>query len=345
MTIATRHGCIPSCFGWDNQRDFVSDRYRRGYMQNIKTGQRFGIAFKHSTCNIRITFGRLFIVNPLLTAIRMPLRVVSLLSGDFARRGRDVARREWELERQAWSLYEHKHAPPPSRGSLRCKIVVRSLCELVKNIIKIVLYPLAMVAFAFAALYGCIIHPLDGMQMWSAIEHAWSRDGIVMESRRWHYYYRATDYIAICMQPENVWHDVNFYTFASSYPTHNEENDLREIQRKLQTWRLFFNREFENEFAGKKSPVDHCLEWVSQWLETNERARFHFVPVLEKLDELRAVRSRIAGLQIKMQKGGDEQIAQALEQQNEKKKEIVELLKGYFESFPKDIPMDKGQGQ
>ncbi len=299
--------CIPSIFGFKDYRGSVkTDRYEYGYLENAK-GRRFGVAIPHPNTELRFVLGNLFIWNPILAAIRMPLRAVCLLTADFARVGYQLARREWEMERQAWSLDENRQGLPPGTASLAGKIIAKSLLQLAINIMKIITYPFAMLAMAFATLYGCFIHPVDGMQMCSSIELAWSRQETSISRPACHPLYRLTDIAAICMQSEDAWEDRNLYINASPSRT-----QLMQIKKTLKQCGSFFNNEDVD--------VAKMQSWVATWQGTHQR-RGHtgdFKKIIDSLNNIRALRLEIVEEQVKIQRGGSNENFMKCEESLEK---------------------------
>jgi hypothetical protein len=133
-----------------------------------------------------------------VTLLRIPSRLVSLVSGDFVRAGIYLGRKEWNEERRLHAI-DHPEASPLGKRSLYGKILKHTVWQLAKNIAKLVTYPLAMLGMTFSALYG-IINPLDGRRLFGLIEHAWSRDILPKNE----VFIMLNDYLARCMQPKSV---------------------------------------------------------------------------------------------------------------------------------------------
>ncbi len=279
MSAIVTYGCIPSLFGFKDFTNVSNDRYKEGY-RLAANGRRFNTAVPHPDGETRFCLAVIGIgFLSIIPAIRLPLRALCLLSGDFAKRGYELAKKDWDLERQAWSLNPDRNDSAPGKASLYGKVIAYSLWQLVKNIMKIATYPIAMVAMAFATLYGCLIHHADGMLMCSAIEQAWSRDGVVITTEGGEALYRFTDCIAACMQPEDVWDEVNLYGIGPSVSAY-----LGDIKRLLKNNSRFFEAEGIS--------VELPLKWVEKWRNTSERYDHgaDFMKVFQLLQQLQVQR-------------------------------------------------------
>lgn len=167
-----------------------------------------------------------------VVAIRMAYRTCTLLTGDFIRAGCEKANAEWQLKSQEWSISEDHTKPLPSRSLIVAKHV---LMQLIKNVIKIATYPIALIGLVCASLYG-IIDPINGRRMIAAIEHAWSRDTVACSVTY-------GEYLAVCMQPKDVWDQKNIYQGAAHYHPQFLRNLLREIDQTLKEKQQFFENE------------------------------------------------------------------------------------------------------
>lgn len=233
MTSSVLHCRIPDCSHWQDPRKGC---YGRGSVKDRSSGDLFGAVDPDSDCEIRQKMFALLIVQaPAMGLGRIPARIFALLTGDFIAAGIHFAKKEWHLERQLWSLSGNRKGKPPGKCALYGKIIKHSLWQLIKNIVKIATYPIAIVGLQFAALYG-LFNPLDGRKLWAMIEHAWSRD-YIGEGWRW----KDCDYLAPCMQPKRVWDQRNFYSSFSDPRT--LRSLLLEIVNIVRENRVFFERE------------------------------------------------------------------------------------------------------
>lgn len=235
----------------------------------------YGEPLAKSDEDVRGVMFSLFIGATVVVALRMAYRSITLLTGDFIRAGYELATREQELEdlTNAQAAAEHEVIAPKglvmaqdasrvvefAASSFAFKVIKYSLLQLVKNIVKIVAYPFAWIALEVSALYG-IVHTWDGRVLVTQMEHAFSRD-IVSESDSGPFAelrLRISDYVAICMAPEEIWDERNLYIVLPSY---NPDSFLS-IRRYLTSYvtgrRDFFDK------VGVYEDLIKCLKALKQ---------------------------------------------------------------------------------
>lgn len=283
-------GFVPSCFGFIDRQNIYNDKYKHGYRETASK-ERFSTVIPHPESELRCLLGLLVSGFPLVSAFRIPTRVFYLLSGDFVRRGYELAKKDWDLKRQAWSL-NPGNTSAPGKISLSLRTIAYSLWELVKNVIKIATYPLALVGLVFASLYGCLVHPSDGMRMVAALEYAWSRSGVVVTTEEGRALYQLSECLAVCMQSERAWEEANIYGSNPSNPSASET--LGNIKRLLSNNTAFFRAE--------QISVNRMLNWVEEWFKTGERHEQvqvnTFQNVLKSLQECQTYRAALVEAQI-----------------------------------------------
>lgn len=244
MTQSTTRSCMPSWFNWEDSRSYDSKNcVKSGYIKNLKTGATYGLV-KRTDCNLRSMFAVLAIFQaPILIVGRIPLRVVRILYADFNEVGLNIAEREWLTKNSKWSQEWSAKAPTPppaGTGSLYFQTALRSIWQLTKDIIRIVTYPLAIIALEFAALYAAFVHPIDGQKMWADVEHFWSCDRRGIQSLSEPMVFTDwCDYIAPCMQPKEVWDTRNLYRTFNRY----DKNTIRSLILALEQ-RLILEKDF-----------------------------------------------------------------------------------------------------
>lgn len=234
--------CVPSCFKYEIDKEFTVTNTKTNHIYNSLD------KVKHTPCQIRGCFTILGLFqSAVILLARIPARCICLLTGDFVSPGFKNGHEEWLIARQAWSLEFAKNGKAtsalPEMSSRYLKIAKHILTQLAKNIIKIVTLPLALIALEFAALYGAIVHPVDGMMLYSGIEHIWSRDGIRISSHNWHDLYRVTDYLAICMQPIERWMTRDFYTIFDDHAKYELSNLKTALFNKVLACKTFLSKE------------------------------------------------------------------------------------------------------
>jgi len=102
----------------------------------------------------------------------------------------------------------------PSQQPVKWKIALSThLLLIAEQIVKLITLPLSWIALTFAALWG-LINPLDGRRLYGLIEKMWAIPGSLEMSPD---YVRAVNYLAICMQPVNVWDQENLYRCTPFY--------------------------------------------------------------------------------------------------------------------------------
>lgn len=228
----------PTLYKWEQ----VSDSYR---FRDKKSGDIFGSVSADRLNEIRSKMTLLALAQaPVGLFIRIPYRILALLSGDFVREGYDKAEKEWKLERQV--AYLDNKPVPSGNFTFGLKVSKKILWQLAKNVVKITTYPLALIAMEFAALYG-IFQPLTGRAIYASIEHAWSRDWVAISSRSEDknspLKIKFGDYFAPCLQPKRVVDEVNLYRMCNEYNSQSLNRQLHELRNFFAENREFFSNE------------------------------------------------------------------------------------------------------
>lgn len=225
--------CVPSLFDWKDKR--IDDI---GTVKDKQTKRTYGSATKDPNWQLRFKFTELTIFQlPVSLCLRIPCRIITLISGDFVWEGLYLAEKEWQLERQQWSLSDSEK-PAPSERDLCTKKAYYISLQFIKNIAKIVSYPLAMIALEFASLYGLFIHPLDGRKLFSTIEEFWSRYTFSDSDIPFF-----GDFIAPCMQPKDVWENRNLYGNDLDSPQSDFYCAAQRVSRLMRDRETFFKNE------------------------------------------------------------------------------------------------------
>jgi hypothetical protein len=211
--------CFPSCFNWETsstKRQEVSNQ-----------SDVYGTFSRATNLFMRKNFLGLAAGSMLLTILaRIPLRIESLFKGDFIDAGKFIGDKEYALEKQAWSQDKITSFPSEKR---RLYLQGKNIfIQLIKNVAKIVFYPLAALALTFIALYGAICNPWDARVYFAKVEYAFARDlpdPTTMTSTRIH----LSEFVARCMQPQRVWEE---YFFIKDFTVIHPDT-LRSLFREL----------------------------------------------------------------------------------------------------------------
>ncbi|MBA3958414.1 MAG: hypothetical protein H0X51_08515 [Parachlamydiaceae bacterium] len=202
-----------------------------------------------------------------LSVIRLAYRVVAICCGDFLFVGHTKATDLWMQKRLKWAEENcSKSAASGGRASVIGNRVFyqewakASLIELIKNVVKVVTYPLAIVGLILSSGYGALINPLDGRIVVAKIEEMWSRDGMYVSKKNKIMCalslvnLQLGDYLAFCMQPQRVWTHHDFYAkedvfegeepFNLSNGDYNAQDVAKEIDRLLTRWIFDKNENF-----------------------------------------------------------------------------------------------------
>lgn len=271
MSEPTSRSCMPSCFTWEDSRTYTDNgnKVEAGYIRNQKTGYTYGMV-KRTNCDLRFLLAVLAIFQaPALTLVRIPMRIIRLFHADFVATSRNSVEREWLIKNSRWSQQwtETNQTPiPASQSSICSQVALRSLWQLIKDIVRIVTYPIAIIALEFAALYGAIAHPLDGQKMWADIEHFWSSDPISIESNSDSMIFTEWfDYFAPCTQPKEVWDARNLYRTYARY----DKNTLRSLTLALEQ-RLILERDF---LIAEGADVDKLQRALNEFKQNNSHLK------------------------------------------------------------------------
>lgn len=223
---------FPSCHFWQEaeRKNVITDG-----------SEVYGSLLKDSIPQLRKKFAMLTLGSPLfIPLIRIPSRIQSLVFGDFVTTGLAKAKQEFELERQQWSQGKVQYFPTEKRRLfLQSKHI---FIQLVKNVAKIVFYPLAAVALFFTALYGVIFNPWDARVYFGKIEWLFARDlpdlADISHDRSFN-----SEFIAACMQPQSVAEEYNFPQRKLGYNVNTIRSRLNQALRAFKKDREFWINE------------------------------------------------------------------------------------------------------
>lgn len=154
---------------------------------------------------------------------RIPYRIFNLLSGGFVARGNHDAEHEFRLLRLEKSKTGEK---------IHCLVkpllyTKHVMINLVKDIIKIATYPIAMVGLQIAAFFG-MFAPLEFRVVFGRIEELWMPD-IKLHQPSGSGLDLFLMFAAPCMQRKKVWQDYNLYVLDKP----GSGNSLRNINLRL----------------------------------------------------------------------------------------------------------------
>jgi hypothetical protein len=177
---------------------------------------------------LRRKFSALFFCAfPLGLPIRLTARVVMIATGVWFYAGYEKAQVIWAKTCLDWHT-QGRANPPPSTQDYNVILAKAIAFELVDNIVKCVTLPLSLVGLTFAAFWGLVV-PLDGRGLFSDIERAWS-----ISLPEWMTDNSISTYVnfmASCMQPKQVWKEINLYRFKQGYDAAEPRFLLHELDR------------------------------------------------------------------------------------------------------------------
>lgn len=228
--------CLPSCHQWEE--------VKKGVVKDKNSGSVYGAAHPDTKDFVRTKLIVLFFLQSFVMVPRIPYRLWGIVKGNSVHIGMQKAEKEWRLETQKWRL-EGKNAglPPPSQNSFRLKVAGKVSWQLVKDIAKVATYPIAWIGMEFAALYGSLFNPYDGRAMFGTIEHAWSSDELFPDQAAGGRDIQLGEYLAKCMQTQEVWKERNLYRFADYYHPTTLRSVLRNVEFSLKNQKEFFEKE------------------------------------------------------------------------------------------------------
>ncbi len=178
---------------------FCADWKVSDHVTHEKSGRIYGHRSKDEPIGIRMKLGLLGFYQAPLVAFRMVYRVFTLLSGDFVRTGLEKANRINQLALQKWSKKTENSFYP----ALRQEKMKQVLWQLTKNIAKIVVYPLALIANLFICVYG-MFDPYGGRAIYAEIEETLSSNGLLFRKGFGETLHLLGE-AAICMKPRDVY--------------------------------------------------------------------------------------------------------------------------------------------
>lgn len=146
---------------------------------------------------LRIKFLALAIFNIIYFPVQcLSAKIYDLVSGKVVKKGLSLAREEW--------LNEQKYLDENSEEILASLKRKHVFIQIVKSIIKIVLFPLQMIAIEFGALWG-IMFPYDGRKICSNVDDLFSSP--IVSKKRVGFF--INEYAAPCMQTKQNWNRKN----------------------------------------------------------------------------------------------------------------------------------------
>lgn len=229
----------PRCFDWEDTRTYN----RKGRVQSGRytvkgTDDVYGVV-PHTNAEFQQIFQTLASTQLLyMTFVRIPNRIYNMINGNFIHYTYESAELAWLAKNSKKSQIGKTFG---SAGRLYQHISI-AIWELAKEIIKIVTYPLAIVALQFSALYGYFIHPLDGLRMWSFVESTWS-----CSIKNKHVYLACDDAmqqaLAPCMHTKRFWDEKNLYAFQAYYHPYTLRSRILEINQLLTSQKNFLENE------------------------------------------------------------------------------------------------------
>jgi len=227
-------GCPPKCCNFN----FVRNKDRS--LSETVSGS---VYIKDDEATLRGKFFALSIVQSIAGLVRLAFRITCLVTGDFFWAGYNIAKIELQNQRKEWSASrglnrDRVSIPPELSGNFSTRVMSKSLCQLAKNVVKIVTYPFAIVLMEGIALYG-LIQPVLSRTLFGLTENLWARDKIFISRYEKHEVgNRFSDYTAPCMQPDGVISKKGMHYDSNS-------NDVEEvfhlIMSKIYEKKLFYS--------------------------------------------------------------------------------------------------------
>lgn len=228
----------PPGFSFEDQRDTSG----HGHVIDSKTQAKYGIAGETDK-QLRLKCLGLFLGTQAVFngGYRLLHRVKDLLCGDFVYAGNHLALKELRVEYARKSNAVKNTLITPSHEEVRNVKIKHTLWQLIKNIVKLVTYPLAIVGMQLAALYG-IFNPHSGRALYAMIEDAWAHEVLSPELVST-FQIRCSDYLVPCMQPKEVVekHDLmRLIVHPGKYHPDTLRSIVSHIHRKLNAESEFY---------------------------------------------------------------------------------------------------------
>ncbi len=256
--------CFPSCFNWQPVTYALDSQLpKEGYRRKTENFREiYGTIDwkkdrKTPVSSSRHKFLEIVLLQPIVAAVRVPYRIVSLFLGDFVHPGVENGTYEWQLKRQEWSLRGKDISQLPSTGALRVAIAKGVATEFLKNVGKIVLYVIMLIPLELIAIYGLLCNPYDADVPFGFIENLCARNWIPLNEAwpKWKcLQIKISDYIAPCKQINGVLIEKNIYRAMNDYNPGSYRSKLCVIDRTLGRKQVFFERE--------GIEVDRILKWI-----------------------------------------------------------------------------------
>lgn len=234
--------------------------------------------------------------------LRIPYRILSLISGDFVFAGYQIAERNFRLQRQIWSinLIEHKkNTCLPNFFAFYW--IIASAHQLALNILKIGFYPLAIVGIFFGALYGNFVKREDGRFIISNIENFFSRSELVVDDtspNRIQATYRNInlgDFALACMQTRQEQAKRNFYAFFKNdrYDRLSCNSLNFAIQRLVKSELMFYTNEGFGNLPQEMEGYRKKYKTMFKLYDTENNASNLALEILNCLKKLKVSREKV----------------------------------------------------
>ncbi len=172
---------------------------------------------------LRMKFFSLFLFQVLSAClIRIPYRILDLFTGGSIQRGVFDAKHEYRIMR----VENNKTGAKVHRFAMNFLLAKNIFISLIKDIIRIAAYPIAMLGLQLTAVLGLFL-PLDARLIYSTIEDIASPDLRLYKHSEWHYMGLMTFYSAPCMQTQEANQRKNLFAIEGDSSNADKPKSLR----------------------------------------------------------------------------------------------------------------------
>lgn len=212
----------------------------KGHLVELSTKNVYNHVSNWTDCDQRWHFTGLFFSQALTGCIvRIPFRLYDIFSGDTIRRGIANAQHEFRI------LKVEKNGKV-SKLAYALLLAKNILLCLAKDIMKLVTYPLAMIALQFAAILG-VSSPLDAWVIYGKIEDFWRPDNSLQKYKAAHECKNLMlMYSAPCMQTQEAYRQNNLYPILGGDYSETDLRTLRmRLSRELERFSIYFGAAYQ----------------------------------------------------------------------------------------------------
>lgn len=216
----------------------------------------YGALTNDTELDIRMKCLAAAIMSPLVVGLRMCYRVFLIFQGNSFVHVYQAAERGWN-EKRYDAVFRSSFDQAPTEDDLFKDVVQQQLISLIKDIVKIVTYPLAWIALEFSALLG-LVFPMHGRLFFTSIEQFYSTEYLPDQSclpagEKM----RVCNYMAPCFLPLSIWQQKHLFSLYPRFDSRMIKSVFLEAKNYYEV-----NAAFLSPIIGQK--LQQCQRFIGK---------------------------------------------------------------------------------